>query len=128
PVAGMNLIGRHNQGNALAALLLMRGSGLATEAQARAALGALQPVSHRMQLVGEKRGVRFYDDSKATNVDSVVAGLDGFPVPFVLIAGVRDKGGAYAPMVDALRANQCRAVVLIGEAADKIEAALREDP
>jgi UDP-N-acetylmuramoylalanine--D-glutamate ligase len=124
PVAGMNLIGRHNQGNALAALLLMRGSGLATEAQARAGLASFQPLPHRMQLVGEKRGVRFYDDSKATNVDSVVAGLDGFPVPFVLIAGGRDKGGSYAPLVAALGKNVCRAAVLIGEAADQIALAI----
>ncbi|MGZ3428073.1 MAG: glutamate ligase domain-containing protein, partial [Polyangia bacterium] len=76
--------------------------------------------------VGEKRGVRYYDDSKATNVDSVVAGLDGFPTPFVLIAGGRDKGGSYAPMVRAMRDNRCRAVVLIGEAADKIADAVVE--
>jgi UDP-N-acetylmuramoylalanine--D-glutamate ligase len=83
-----------------------------------------------MQLVAEKRGLEFYDDSKATNVDSVVAGIDGFPAPFVLIAGGRDKGGSYAPMVQAMRDNRCRAVVLIGEAADKIEAAIAaaDDP
>ena len=90
--------------------------------QVRAALRAFRPLPHRMQLVGERRGLRFYDDSKATNVDSVVAGLDGFPAPFVLIAGGRDKGGSYAPLVQALRDNRCRAVVLIGEAADQIAA------
>jgi UDP-N-acetylmuramoylalanine--D-glutamate ligase len=116
------LVGRHNQANALAAILLMR--GLVTHEQARAGLRAFRPLPHRMQLVGERRGVRFYDDSKATNVDSVVAGLDGFPVPFVLIAGGRDKGGSYAPLDAALQHNSCRAVVLIGEAADKIDAAL----
>jgi UDP-N-acetylmuramoylalanine--D-glutamate ligase len=77
-----------------------------------------------MARVGERRGVRFYDDSKATNVDSVVAGLDGFPVPFVLIAGGRDKGGSYAPLVEVLRRSPCRAVIVIGEAAPKIRAAL----
>jgi UDP-N-acetylmuramoylalanine--D-glutamate ligase len=77
-----------------------------------------------MQLVGERRGVSYYDDSKATNVDSVVAGLDGFPRPFVLIAGGRDKGGSYAPLNAALQHNSCRGVVLIGEAADKLDAAL----
>ena len=92
----------------------------------RAALASFRPLPHRMQLVGQKRELRFYDDSKATNVDSVVAGLDGFPTPFVLIAGGRDKGGSYAPMVQALYQNRCRAVVLIGEAADKIEAAIKE--
>jgi UDP-N-acetylmuramoylalanine--D-glutamate ligase len=57
----------------------------------------------------------------------VVAGIDGFPTPFVLIAGGRDKGGSYAPLVRALGDNRCRAVVLIGEAADKITAALAGD-
>ena len=124
PIAELNLIGRHNLGNALAAILLMRGNDLASDDAVRAALRSFEPLPHRMQLVGDKRGLRFYDDSKATNVDSVVAGIDGFPVPFVLIAGGRDKGGSYAPMVDALRANRCRAAVLIGEAADKIAAAI----
>lgn len=127
PIGELHLVGRHNLGNALAAILLMRGNELASYDQVRAALGAFRPLPHRMQLVGEKRELRFYDDSKATNVDSVVAGVDGFPTPFVLIAGGRDKGGSYAPLVRALRDNRCRAVVLIGEAADKIEAALRED-
>jgi UDP-N-acetylmuramoylalanine--D-glutamate ligase len=106
----------------------MRGNDLVPYEKVRAALASFRPLPHRMQLVGEKRALRFYDDSKATNVDSVVAGLDGFPTPFVLIAGGRDKGGSYAPMVAAMRANRCRAAVLIGEAADQIEAALREDP
>ena len=128
PIGELHLVGRHNLGNALAAILLMRGNELASYDQVRAALGSFRPLPHRMQLVGQKRELRFYDDSKATNVDSVVAGLDGFPTPFVLIAGGRDKGGSYAPMVKALYENRCRAVVLIGEAADKIEAALREDP
>lgn len=124
PIAELNLVGRHNLGNALAAILLLRGGGLASHDAVRAALRAFRPLPHRMQLVGERRGLRFYDDSKATNVDSVVAGLDGFPTPFVLIAGGRDKGGSYAPLVQALRDNRCRAAVLLGEAADAIAAAV----
>jgi UDP-N-acetylmuramoylalanine--D-glutamate ligase len=81
-----------------------------------------------MQLVGERRGVRWFDDSKATNVDSVVAALDGIPMPYVLIAGGRDKGGSYAPLFAALQKTTCRAVVLIGEAADRIAAALGDLP
>ncbi|MCU1276925.1 MAG: UDP-N-acetylmuramoylalanine--D-glutamate ligase [bacterium] len=126
PVGELQLVGRHNLGNALAAILLMRGNDLVPYDRVRAALAAFQPLPHRMQLVGRKRALEFYDDSKATNVDSVVAGLDGFPTPFVLIAGGRDKGGSYAPMVAAMRDNRCRAAVLIGEAADKIEAAIRD--
>ncbi|HEY7955184.1 MAG TPA: UDP-N-acetylmuramoyl-L-alanine--D-glutamate ligase [Polyangia bacterium] len=124
PASELQLIGRHNQSNALAAILLMSESGLCTDDQLARGLRAFSPLPHRMQLVGERRGVRFYDDSKATNVDSVVAGLDGFPTPYALIAGGRDKGGSYDPMVRAIRAGACRAVVLIGEAADRIADAL----
>jgi UDP-N-acetylmuramoylalanine--D-glutamate ligase len=124
PIGELNLVGRHNLGNALAAILLMRGNELVPDAAVRAALRAFAPLPHRMQLVRQARALRFYDDSKATNVDSVVAGIDGFPTPFVLIAGGRDKGGSYAPLVQAMRDNRCRAAVLIGEAADLIAAAI----
>ena len=79
PIGELQLVGRHNLGNALAAILLMRGNELATYEQVRAALRAFRPLPHRMQLVGERRGLRFYDDSKATNVDSVVAGARRLP-------------------------------------------------
>jgi UDP-N-acetylmuramoylalanine--D-glutamate ligase len=124
PIASLQLIGRHNLANVLAALLLVRATGMATFEQALAGLATFTALPHRMQLVGSPRGVRYYDDSKATNVDSVVAGIDGFPVPFVLIAGGRDKGGSYAPLVEALARNRCTRVLLIGEAAPLIERAL----
>jgi UDP-N-acetylmuramoylalanine--D-glutamate ligase len=116
-----HLMGRHNDRNVLAALLLMRASGLATPEAVREGLAAFRALPHRMQLVAERSGVRYYDDSKATNVDSVVAGLDGFPLPFALIVGGRHKGGSYAPLVDALRGSSCVGVVTIGEAAPLIE-------
>ncbi len=125
PLDGMQFVGRHNAANALAALLLLRGPMLCSPTQALAGLQAFKPLPHRMQLVGEKRGIRYYNDSKATNVDSVVAGLDGFPSPLVLIAGGRDKGGSYEPLLLALQHNTCRGIVLIGEAADRIAESLR---
>ena len=117
------LVGRHNQANALAALLAGRLAG-ATPAQARSALLAFRPLAHRMELVAETGGVAYYDDSKGTNVGAVVASLEGFPRPVVLIAGGRDKGGDYAPLAAVLQ-KFGRAAILIGEAADKIETALR---
>jgi UDP-N-acetylmuramoylalanine--D-glutamate ligase len=75
--------------------------------------------------VGDLDGVRYYDDSKGTNVGAVVAALDGFPRPVVLIAGGRDKGGSYEPLARSLR-KVGRAVVVIGEAADRIAGALAE--
>jgi len=115
------LVGRHNQANALAALLAARLAG-ATPDQAHAALLAFRPLAHRMELVADAGGVAYYDDSKGTNVGAVVASLDGFPRPVVLIAGGRDKGGDYAPLADVL-GRVGRAAVLIGEAADKMETA-----
>jgi UDP-N-acetylmuramoylalanine--D-glutamate ligase len=127
PTGELRVVGRHNLSNALASLLLMVGSGLCDLEAARRGLRSFEPLPHRMERVGERRGVRFYDDSKATNVDSVVAGLDGFPSPFALIAGGRDKGGSYAPLCEVLRHNRCRGVVLIGEATDRIAEALSGD-
>jgi UDP-N-acetylmuramoylalanine--D-glutamate ligase len=125
------LLGRHNQENALAALLAARLLGLPTEA-AMKPLRAFRALPHRMELVGTlgragdggtKDEVRFYDDSKGTNVGATVAALSGFPRPVVLIAGGKDKGGSYAPLAAAL-AGTGRAAVLIGEAAEKLHAAL----
>ncbi len=126
PISELQLVGRHNLANVLSAYLLMRASGLATYKQVRRAGAAFRALSHRMQLLTEVNGVRYYDDSKGTNVDAVVAGIDGFPRPFVLIAGGRDKGGSYALLRQVLAAPtaQVRGVVLIGEAAPLIEQAL----
>jgi UDP-N-acetylmuramoylalanine--D-glutamate ligase len=77
-----------------------------------------------MALVSEIAGVRYYDDSKGTNVGAVVTALEGLEEPkAVLIAGGRDKEGSYEPLVEALRARG-RAAVLIGEAADRIANAI----
>jgi UDP-N-acetylmuramoylalanine--D-glutamate ligase len=117
-----SLMGRHNQTNALSALLASRLAG-ATAEQARRGLLAFHALPHRMELVAEAGGVAYFDDSKGTNVGAVVAALAGFPHPVVLIAGGRDKGGDYAPLAAAL-APVARGVVLIGEAAERIAGAL----
>jgi len=122
PAAPPGLIGRHNQENALASLLAGRLAG-ASHPQALQALIAFRPLAHRMELVAESAGVAFFDDSKGTNVGAVVAALSGFPRPVVLIAGGRDKGGAYEPLAQAMK-EVGRGVVVIGEAAERIAAAL----
>ena len=114
---------RHNQANALASLLAARLAGAPPDA-ARAGLLAFRPLAHRMELVAEVDGVAYYDDSKGTNVGAVVAALDGFPRPVVLIAGGRDKGGDYGPLADVM-ARVGRGAILIGEAADKIQSAFQ---
>jgi len=116
------LVGRHNQENALAALIAARLVG-ALPAEARGALVAFRPLPHRMELVGDFNDIEFYDDSKGTNVGAVVAALDGFPRRVVLIAGGKDKGGSYAPLAEVMKRNG-RAAVLLGEAAAKMRQAL----
>ncbi|HEX6277356.1 MAG TPA: UDP-N-acetylmuramoyl-L-alanine--D-glutamate ligase, partial [Polyangiaceae bacterium] len=110
------LHGRHNHENAAAAIGAARALGVSPDA-IRKALARFEPLAHRMALVGELQGVRFYDDSKGTNVGASVTALHGMREPrAVLIAGGRDKHGSYAPLTEALR-ERGRAVVVMGEAA-----------
>ena len=119
------LHGRHNHTNAAFAIAAARAIGVPALA-VQQALWDFQPLPHRMALVTEARGVRFYDDSKGTNVGAAVTALLGLSEERgVLIAGGRDKLGSYEPLVDALK-KKGRAVVLIGEAADKIAETVRD--
>jgi len=117
----LRLPGRHNTLNALAALLAARVVG-ATPEGCKAGLARFCGLPHRMQLVGEHRGIRYYNDSKATNVGAVVGSLAGFDRPVVLIAGGKDKGGSYEPLRPVIE-QVCRHVVLIGAAADRMQQA-----
>jgi UDP-N-acetylmuramoylalanine--D-glutamate ligase len=122
PANALSLVGRHNIENALAAILCGRLAGASPE-QVLDALREFRPLAHRMEAVANIDGVVYYDDSKGTNVGAVVAALRGFPRPFVLIAGGRDKGGSYEPLRDVVT-GRARGVVVIGESALSIAAAL----
>ncbi len=122
PVRELRLAGRHNQANALAALALGEAVGLPMEAM----LGTLRRFTglwHRTQWVAEIDGVRWYNDSKATNIGATLAAIDGLDGPLVVILGGQGKGADFAPLRAAL-ARKGRAVVLLGEAADIIELSL----
>ncbi|ENO87593.1 UDP-N-acetylmuramoyl-L-alanine--D-glutamate ligase, partial [Thauera linaloolentis] len=123
-LAELPLAGRHNAANALAALALCE-AGLGIEpGRLAAGLRAFRGLPHRVELVAERAdGVRFYDDSKGTNVGATVAALDGFDRPVVLIAGGDGKGQDFSPLAPAV-AGKARAVVLIGRDAGLIGAAL----
>ncbi|MBK8161951.1 MAG: UDP-N-acetylmuramoyl-L-alanine--D-glutamate ligase [Gammaproteobacteria bacterium] len=118
----LGLRGSHNALNALAALALGAAVGL-TRTGTLAALRAFTGLPHRMQMVGERRGVRWFNDSKGTNVGATLAALGGLPGRVVLIAGGLGKGQDFSPLRD-LAAAKARAVVLIGRDAPLIEAAL----
>jgi UDP-N-acetylmuramoylalanine--D-glutamate ligase len=121
-VAEIGVPGLHNAANALAAHALGSAIGLPLEPMARA-IREFRGLPHRAQLVAEAGGVRFYDDSKGTNVGASVAALEGFTVPVVLIAGGEGKGQDFGPLAPAVGAH-ARAVVLIGRDAEVLAAAL----
>lgn len=115
------IVGNHNMENAMCAYLATRALGLPPDA-VRAGARAYRPLPHRMELVGDKGNIYYYDDSKGTNVASVAASVRGFPRPLVLIAGGVDKGGSYEPMLDALD-GVCKGIILIGAAGPLIREA-----
>jgi UDP-N-acetylmuramoylalanine--D-glutamate ligase len=125
PLGALQIAGLHNAANAQAALALCRGLDLPLE-PLLAALRDFKGLPHRVELVGKAVGVRWYDDSKGTNVGSTVAALSGLARPdskVVLIAGGDGKGQDFSPLREAL-ARTARAVVLIGRDALRIEAAV----
>lgn len=123
PLEDADLHGRHNHLNAAAAIAAVR--ALEVDAEAiEEGLKWFRALPHRMGLVGRLRDVSFYDDSKATNVGAAVTALSGLTEPkAVLIAGGRDKLGSYEPLVAAI-GRKARAVVVLGEAAERIAGAV----
>jgi len=116
------LAGRHNLANVLAAMALAEAAGVTAEATC-AAVRAFKGLSHRTELVAERNNIRWYDDSKGTNVGATVAALNGMTMPVILIAGGDGKGQDFSELRPAC-AQHARAVVLIGRDAPLIEAAL----
>jgi UDP-N-acetylmuramoylalanine--D-glutamate ligase len=115
--------GPHNRENAAAATAAARAAGIDDDAIARA-LRTFEGVPHRIELVGELRGVRYVNDSKATNVAATLRALESFPdARLHVILGGRGKREAYEPLAAAFKPDD-RAYV-IGEAADEIATALR---
>jgi UDP-N-acetylmuramoylalanine--D-glutamate ligase len=122
PLDRMAMKGLHNAANGLAAHALLTAVGARPEALVQA-LAEYKGLPHRVELVAEANGVRFYDDSKGTNVGATVAALEGFDAPVVLIAGGDGKGQDFAPLAPAVK-KRARAVVLIGRDAPAISAAI----
>ena len=118
------LAGLHNAANALSALALCRAIGLDWQPLVQA-LQAFKGLPHRVEFVAEINGVRYYDDSKGTNVGATEAALKGMTQPVVLIAGGDGKGQDFMPLLAACE-RICRAVLLIGRDAPKLAEVLNE--
>jgi UDP-N-acetylmuramoylalanine--D-glutamate ligase len=116
------LRGEHNVENVLAAAAAAWLAGAPASAIA-GGIRSFPGVEHRLEFVAEIRGVGFYNDSKATNVDATLKALDAFPGGLFVILGGKDKGGDYTPLRAPL-AGRARLVLLIGAAAEKIAAEL----
>jgi UDP-N-acetylmuramoylalanine--D-glutamate ligase len=117
------LLGRHNVENVMGAVLVALAAGLPVEA-IREGVRTFRPLAHRLEPVAEIGGVRFVDDSKATNPGAVIAAMRAFDRPIVLIAGGKAKGTDFADLGKVV-SSRAKAVVLIGEAADDIAAVVK---
>ena len=127
PRPPMPLPGRHNMENALAAAAVGRIAGLSDEA-INEAIRAFKGVEHRLELVGEWAGVRWYNDSKATNPDAGRVALGAFPgAPVILIAGGYGGGFDLRQWVADVLAHT-EAVILIGASADELARELHDHP
>ena len=112
------LWGVHNQENVMAAVGLALGLGLDVEA-ALSAAHDFKVADHRLQLVGEYGGVRYFDDSKGTNLGAVAAALGSFTEKVVLIIGGQGKGQDFHPLVPVVK-KHVKHLVLIGEAKEQL--------
>jgi len=113
------LAGGHNIENVLAAATTARLANV-DAATIGKAVKSFAGVEHRLEFVAEIGGVRYYNDSKATNVDATLKALDAFPGGILVILGGKDKGSDYTVLQKPLREKAVLAL-LIGAAADKIE-------
>ncbi len=115
------LVGIHNSENLLCALLTALLYGIDREVIEKT-FRDFRGLAHRVEFIREIKGVKFYNDSKATNVDATRKALESMDGNVVLIAGGKDKGGSYGFIVPL--ADRIKALVVIGEAQQKIEAEL----
>lgn len=117
--SAITLPGVHNLENVLAAVIATRLAG-ARPAEIEKGIRTFPGVEHRLEFVAELNGVRFYNDSKATNVDAALKAIDAFPGRILIILGGKDKGSDYTLLQTPLREKAILAL-LIGAAAEKIE-------
>jgi UDP-N-acetylmuramoylalanine--D-glutamate ligase len=118
------LKGAHNLENVLAAVCAGALMGCAPE-KIRQAVREFKAVEHRLEFVTTIRGVDYYNDSKATNVDATIKALESFPANIHLILGGKDKGSDYT-VLNALLRQRVKRVYTIGAAAVKIESQLKD--
>ncbi|MGB9600372.1 MAG: UDP-N-acetylmuramoyl-L-alanine--D-glutamate ligase, partial [Myxococcota bacterium] len=119
-----NLLGEHNLENVLAASLASAEFGVEID-DIQNGVNSFMGLEHRIEFVREINGIRFFNDSKATNIDSTMVALKSFDRGIVWIAGGRHKGTPYTILKEIVRA-RVKKIIAIGEAADIIESDLKD--
>ena len=122
PLSRVKIHGVHNVENMMAAIAVAKSAGVSASAIQKV-LEEFPGLEHRLEFVREKDGVRYYNDSKGTNVGAVVKSLASFSGPVILLAGGVDKGGDYGILRQEIR-QKVRRLVLFGEAQEIIARAL----
>ena len=120
------LPGRANLANLAGAIAIARYFSI-EDKQIKACLPEFKPLPHRLELVAEKNGVKWYNDSKATTPESAIASLEAFEEPVIIIAGGYDKGIAFDKLGEKI-AQKAKAAILIGQTAEKISDAISKTP
>jgi len=123
PSSEIGIKGVHNLENAMAACAAASLLGLAPGVLKKA-LREFSGLEHRLELVLEKEGVQFVNDSKGTNVGAAIKSLESYDAPIILIGGGKDKGSDFSPLAEVAR-GRVKALILMGEAMEKMKAALK---
>ncbi|NBY19101.1 UDP-N-acetylmuramoyl-L-alanine--D-glutamate ligase [bacterium] len=122
PLQGALLRGLHNRENMMAAMLAAKVMGISNEAIQKVLL-TFKSLPHRMEFVARKNQVSFYNDSKGTNVHSLMRSLESFKEPVILIAGGKDKGEEYESLIPFIK-KYVKNLILVGEAKEKLNRAI----
>ena len=117
------LPGIHNRANIAAAIECARHVDGVRPEQIQHGIGSFSGLAHRLERIPTNDGVAWYNDSKATNVKAAVTGVVGIDGPKILIMGGLDKGGSWAPLVEAAQGGEVKAVLAIGAAESMVKAA-----
>ena len=114
----INLLGRHNHENVMAAVAIASELNVPMEVIKKAVCG-FQAVEHRIEFVAEKAGVKYYNDSKGTNPDAAIQAVKAMPGPTILIAGGYDKNSEYDEWIESFD-GKVKYMVLLGQTREKI--------
>ncbi len=118
------LLGKHNVRNIMAAILALKEYGLSDQ-QIREGLADFRPIVHRLETIDRINGVRFINDSKATNVEAVYYALEGMDEPLIWIAGGVDKGNDYSSILDLVE-EKVKTIIVLGKGYEKFSSQFKK--